>query len=99
MAEGGRSSNRLLNGSPLSTPPASTPNAFVRITPASEYYPDDEDAEDEPGLLGRMLDRLLPAAPERHPADAGEEMLRHIALLRTALTNVRDGNVLLIHLH
>jgi hypothetical protein len=65
----------------------------------SEYYPDEEDADDEPGLLGRLLDRLISAAPERHPADAGEEMLRHIALLRSALTNVRDGNVLLIHLH
>ena len=64
-----------------------------------EYYPDEEDVEDEPGLLGRMFDRLFPAAPERHPADAGEEMLRRIALLRSALTNVRDGNVLLIHLH
>jgi hypothetical protein len=64
-----------------------------------EYHPDEEDAKDQPGWLGRMLDRLLPAAPERCPADAGEEMLRHIALLRSALTNVRDGNVLLIHLY
>jgi hypothetical protein len=64
-----------------------------------EYYPDEEDAEDQPGLLGRMLDRLLPAAPERHPAGAGEEMLRHIALLRRAHFNIRDGNVLLVHLY
>jgi hypothetical protein len=63
-----------------------------------EYYPDEEDADDQPGLLGRMLDHLLPAVPERHPADAGEQMLRHIALLRSALTKVRDGDVLLIHL-
>lgn len=46
-----------------------------------------------------MFDRLFPAAPERYAADAGERLLRHIALLRSALTNVRDGNVLLIHLY
>ena len=64
-----------------------------------EYYPDQDDTDDEPGLIERILDRLFPAAPERFPADAGEEMLRHIALLRTALANLRDDGVLLIHLH
>ena len=64
-----------------------------------EYYPDQDDTDDEPGLIDRILDRLIPAAPERFPADAGEEMLRHIALLRTALANLRDDGVLLIHLH
>lgn len=64
-----------------------------------EYYPDEQDEEDEPSLLGRVFDRLFPAAPERHPADAGEQMLRHIALLHDALASVDDGKVLLIQLH
>jgi hypothetical protein len=37
-----------------------------------EYYPDEEDEEEEPGLLGRVFDRLFPAAPDRHPAERAD---------------------------
>jgi hypothetical protein len=64
-----------------------------------DYYPDDgeQEEDDEPGLLGALLDRLVPGTPEQCPADAGEHMLRDIALLHTALRGVSHDSVLLIH--
>jgi hypothetical protein len=64
-----------------------------------DYYPgEDEEEADEPGSLGELFDRLFPAGAQQHPADAGEQMLRDILLLRTALTNISDDSVLLIHM-
>jgi hypothetical protein len=61
-----------------------------------DYYPDD-DPDDESGLIGTLLDRLIPDAAERVPADAGEQMLQGIALLHTALSKIRGDSVLLVH--
>jgi hypothetical protein len=64
-----------------------------------EYFPaDDDEEDDEPGLVGRVLDRLFPDTPDRYPTDAGERMLRDVALLRDALTEISDDSVLLIHM-
>jgi hypothetical protein len=54
--------------------------------------------DDEPGGLGALFDRLFPHRPETYPADAGEQMLRDIALLRMALTKIRPDSILLIHM-
>jgi hypothetical protein len=64
-----------------------------------DYYPDeDDDGDDEPGVLGALFDWLVPDRPEASPADAGEHMLRDIALLRMALTKIPPDSILLIHM-
>lgn len=64
-----------------------------------DYYTgEDEEEPDEHGLLGTLFDRLFPGGATHHPADAGEQMLRDIGLLRTALTNISEDSVLLIHM-
>jgi hypothetical protein len=63
-----------------------------------DYYAGDDDEDDEAGFAGRVLDRFFPDTPDQHPSDAGEQMLRDIALLREALTKISDGSVLLIHM-
>jgi hypothetical protein len=49
-------------------------------------------------LLGKVLDRFLPDTPDQVPTDAGEQMLRDIALIRDALTKISRDSVLLIHM-
>jgi hypothetical protein len=81
--------------------PAAFDAARLRAHYAGEvdYYPDAEDDEDDqPGRFGALLDRLFPYRPDAVPADAGEHMLRDIALLRTALTKTSRDSVLLIHM-
>jgi hypothetical protein len=41
---------------------------------------------------------LLPGEAEKPPADAGEHMLRDIAMLQTALSNLAPNSVLLIRM-
>lgn len=62
------------------------------------YYPDQDEDDHEPGRLETLLASLFPAEAGRHPTDAGEHMLRDIAMLGTALSDLAPESVLLIRI-